>query len=302
MEKDFICPEWCGFSPSFNYKSKLRLEAIKGQQKLGTLDLQTKPFFVVGRHQSCDFVLEHTSISRRHSIILHNKYTGGVFIQDLDSTHGTFVDTKRILAGKLVLLTPSISRVSFGASTRVYSLVSDLVAGGKMQPKRRLDEGLDDDDDSPTDKKKQKSAVSFDTAGLQTQQLEENPSSQGKLDDLVESEFIPASDNLFGEASSVIGQKPISLKNRAKSLVRQPSRARHPPGLAPNIVPLKKTGSEEKIASTTTLYDSITVPASVVAVADDSTGRVPVKTDVLEKEQSLALSTKYDIDIFAIDK
>lgn len=49
---------------------------------------------VFGRHQSCDFVLMHPTVSRRHFTIEHT--AGKYFIVDGESNNGTFVNNERI--------------------------------------------------------------------------------------------------------------------------------------------------------------------------------------------------------------
>jgi pSer/pThr/pTyr-binding forkhead associated (FHA) protein len=46
--------------------------------------------FTIGRHPACDWRLDLPEISRRHcSLLLHE---GRVWVQDLDSTNGTYVN------------------------------------------------------------------------------------------------------------------------------------------------------------------------------------------------------------------
>jgi pSer/pThr/pTyr-binding forkhead associated (FHA) protein len=46
--------------------------------------------FTIGRHPDCDWRLEEAEISRRHCVMtLHH---GRVFVHDLDSTNGTYVN------------------------------------------------------------------------------------------------------------------------------------------------------------------------------------------------------------------
>jgi pSer/pThr/pTyr-binding forkhead associated (FHA) protein len=61
---------------------------------LETLDLQAKPYFVFGRQPDIvDIACENPTISRRHAVLQH-KDTGELFIYDLGSTHGTFLNKK----------------------------------------------------------------------------------------------------------------------------------------------------------------------------------------------------------------
>ena len=60
------------------------------------IDISKKEFYLIGRiAETCDIMMENQTVSRKHAIIQH-KDTGEVFVYDLDSTHGTFVNKKKI--------------------------------------------------------------------------------------------------------------------------------------------------------------------------------------------------------------
>ena len=117
------------------------------------LPLWSKASWVFGRHTSSDHIVEHISISRHHARMLIHCVTGQLYLQDLNSTHGTFVDGQRITSmrssaatgsyqlptgdggiGSFALAsTPSPStagafpltpgaRVSFGACTKTFTV------------------------------------------------------------------------------------------------------------------------------------------------------------------------------------
>ncbi len=60
-----------------------------------TVNINIKPYYVLGRSPQCDLHVESPSASRRHAVVQH-KDTGAVYLYDLGSTHGTFVNMKRI--------------------------------------------------------------------------------------------------------------------------------------------------------------------------------------------------------------
>lgn len=49
---------------------------------------------VVGRGENCDVVLEATEVSRRHAVL--EVSAGGVVVEDMDSSNGTFVNGERV--------------------------------------------------------------------------------------------------------------------------------------------------------------------------------------------------------------
>ncbi|KAJ5071552.1 nuclear inhibitor of protein phosphatase-1 [Anaeramoeba ignava] len=82
--------------------TKISLDVIKEGILIEKINLENYSCFTFGRVEDADQVLLHPSVSRRHAVIQTSK-TGEVFIYDLDSTHGTFVNTSR----KFVLNCPS---------------------------------------------------------------------------------------------------------------------------------------------------------------------------------------------------
>lgn len=94
---------------------------MKEGQILEEIHLQSKAFYVVGRQQDIvDIFQENPTISRRHAVIQH-KDTGDVFIYDLGSTHGTFVNKKLIPQHQYIKLV-SGDMIRFGQSSRWFIL------------------------------------------------------------------------------------------------------------------------------------------------------------------------------------
>lgn len=62
---------------------------IKGERLGQCIDLHEVPV-VIGRAPSCDFQIEHRSVSRAHCKVFHD--SGGFFVADLGSTNRTFVN------------------------------------------------------------------------------------------------------------------------------------------------------------------------------------------------------------------
>ena len=66
-----------------------------------------------------EVVLEHSSISRRHAVILHRNSDGTLHIMDLGSAHGTMVNGVTVTANEPCELQDG-DMVQFGRSTRKY--------------------------------------------------------------------------------------------------------------------------------------------------------------------------------------
>ncbi len=73
----------------------------EGDQAGKTVDLVTFPF-TIGRARECNHVLDYTSISRLHAQ-LDNDHLN-IFLQDMGSTNGTFVNGRRLEANEMYRL------------------------------------------------------------------------------------------------------------------------------------------------------------------------------------------------------
>ena len=85
------------------------------------IDLTQKEFYLVGRQKDlCDIYLENETVSRKHAVIQH-KDTGEIFVYDLGSTHGTFLN-KRLLPHKEYVKINMGDMLRFGQSSRWFIL------------------------------------------------------------------------------------------------------------------------------------------------------------------------------------
>eukprot|EP00252_Welwitschia_mirabilis_P000617 TRINITY_DN1060_c0_g1_i1.p1 TRINITY_DN1060_c0_g1~~TRINITY_DN1060_c0_g1_i1.p1 ORF type:complete len:751 (+),score=218.77 TRINITY_DN1060_c0_g1_i1:121-2373(+) len=96
------------------------LEVLKEGSIIDNLDVSEKGAYMFGRSDQCDFVLEHPSVSRYHAV-LQFKGNGDVFIYDLGSTHGSFVNKTQIKP-KVYKQLHVGDILRFGQSTRLYIL------------------------------------------------------------------------------------------------------------------------------------------------------------------------------------
>ena len=109
-------PEWAA-EPTHQ---QALLEVEKGGEKVETLQVGEHEMYTFGRSLTCDFPLEHPSISRNHAVICHHE-NGGIYAIDLKSSHGTQINGKPLHPFEAVLLREGAA-LSFGASSRVYRL------------------------------------------------------------------------------------------------------------------------------------------------------------------------------------
>jgi len=156
-----------GFQPpSWARRPKLHqcgLEVYK-KGKLVTVikDINRKKCTIFGRNKSmCDIWLEHPSISRQHSAILHGS-SGNIYILDLGSSHGTTCNHKKLHQNKRQVLADG-DIIRFGASSREYHIrlrldsSSEDDENSKKRKKRKRAPARDSDDEEERVKKKKKS-------------------------------------------------------------------------------------------------------------------------------------------------
>ncbi|VVB08300.1 unnamed protein product [Arabis nemorensis] len=96
------------------------LEVVKDGQILDRIHLDRRRHIFGRQHQTCDFVLDHQSVSRQHAAVVPHK-NGSIFVIDLGSAHGTFVANERLTKDSPVELEVGQS-LRFAASTRIYIL------------------------------------------------------------------------------------------------------------------------------------------------------------------------------------
>ncbi|GMI72653.1 hypothetical protein like AT5G47790 [Hibiscus trionum] len=96
------------------------LEVLKEGQVLDRIKLDRRRHIFGRLHHTCDFVLDHQSVSRQHAAVVPHK-NGSIYVIDLGSAHGTFVANERLTKDTPVELEVGQS-LRFAASTRTYIL------------------------------------------------------------------------------------------------------------------------------------------------------------------------------------
>lgn len=109
-------PEWAA-NPTH---TSAALEVAKGAESVETLPVGEHDMYTFGRSLTCDFPLEHASISRNHAALVHHE-NGGLYVIDLKSSHGTQVNGRPTRPFEATLLRDG-SVLTFGASSRTYTL------------------------------------------------------------------------------------------------------------------------------------------------------------------------------------
>ena len=133
-------PDWSGWPPEEETSSSLfSLEVLKGGQVVDAIDLSAlllekmgkkkkekseNAFVAFGRHPSCDVVIEHPSSSRLHCVLQFKKDAKEMFAFDPGSTHGTFVNKRKLKKGVYAPIFIG-DQIKFGESTRDYIVQGD---------------------------------------------------------------------------------------------------------------------------------------------------------------------------------
>lgn len=102
------------------------LEVLKDGEVLDRINLDKRKHIFGRQFHTCDYVLDHQSVSRQHAAVVPHK-NGSVYVIDLGSAHGTFVANERLTKDSPVELEAGQS-LRFAASTRIYILRTNNAA------------------------------------------------------------------------------------------------------------------------------------------------------------------------------
>jgi len=115
---------------------------LKGGAVVGCVALEGRGHWTLGRSPDCQLVLEHPSASRLHAALQFKPGAAGeVFLFDCGSTHGSFVNKRRLRPGAHAPLAVG-DQLRFGASSRAYVLLGPAhlapVEGLSREERRQL--------------------------------------------------------------------------------------------------------------------------------------------------------------------
>ncbi|KRX03404.1 SMAD/FHA domain [Pseudocohnilembus persalinus] len=155
--KDYLLPKWSGKG-----SNKYFLEVIKNGVFVENKNLENKEFYLAGRYRDvCDIVLEHESISRKHAIVQLGK-DNEIYVYDLGSTHGTFVNRKKI-PSRVYHKLNVFDTIKFGQSSRNYIVRCT-----------EIEEKLEEEQEKKEEEKKKKQLIQQkQLRGESTEDLEE---------------------------------------------------------------------------------------------------------------------------------
>lgn len=114
---DYLPPPWSA-PPTYKYY----FEIIKDGCVLGKLSIKPKPFNLVGRLDDlCDVAIDNQTVSRKHAILQAKTDDPFLYLYDLGSAHGTFVNKEKLPTRAYKKLSP-FDNLKFGVSSRIFIL------------------------------------------------------------------------------------------------------------------------------------------------------------------------------------
>jgi len=122
---------------SMNDRPRFALRFISGKYQGGEFPLRMNREIIIGRSSDLDMVLVEDMVSRRHAKISSTE--AEVYIQDMGSTNGTFVNGEKI-AGRALL--HEGDRILVGTSIiKVVAVEGQLANQSEAEARRRLEAG-----------------------------------------------------------------------------------------------------------------------------------------------------------------
>lgn len=112
----FKCPSWAAL-PAL----ACHLRCSRDGVPLPALGLDRFPFYLFGKNDVCDYVLEHLSISNIHAVLVFHGEHQCFVLMDLGSTNGVKLNGTRI-EKKRPVPAPVGSCIHFGFSSRLYKI------------------------------------------------------------------------------------------------------------------------------------------------------------------------------------
>ncbi|CAL1140939.1 unnamed protein product [Cladocopium goreaui] len=131
-DEKFRRPKWCT-APRSPERHKQLVRAVGGEAER-SWEILEKSVYTVGRHESADFQLQGELVSRIHAAVLQD-VEGQRYLVDLKSTHGTFLESKRLKPNEPAKW-PEGQLASFGFGPKAVFLVLGAVgsAGAVGEP------------------------------------------------------------------------------------------------------------------------------------------------------------------------
>lgn len=130
----YEAPGWAGLP---RQGLEFSLDVLKTGQFVETVALAGKDCFTFGRSPAADVITEHPSCSRLHCVLQFRGESSDVYLYDCGSTHGTFVNKRRLKGHAFCPLRVG-DQIRLGQSSRMYVLngPADLMPEERLSQKK----------------------------------------------------------------------------------------------------------------------------------------------------------------------
>lgn len=113
---------------------------LEGENTGSEIKISSPKEFMIGRSEQCDIFIGEKKVSRKHAKLIATKE--GLFIEDLESTNGTFVDGKKVTSTKIndgesVRIGMTVFQVNI-MEGRALSNGGELVSDPKPEDSRKM--------------------------------------------------------------------------------------------------------------------------------------------------------------------
>ncbi len=240
-------------------------------EALGDLTLTVSDSLSVGRGSDNDVVLGSKQVSRNHAVL--SVLNGELYVKDLDSSNGTFINEQRIEANKSTNLAANDTLGFASFSFQVSAPVAATLANEQAAP-------LVTDTDEPA------LSASADTVGeLATSAAAEPVIKEPVVKETKIEEFLPVADTPAEpveiiEAEPVIEESVVEEATIEQAVVKEPV--------------VKETGIDEVLSATDNNSEAIPVeaaPIETAAVVTEPTKQAKIKpTETIEAATEAATS------------
>ena len=157
-DEKFRRPKWC-CAPRSPERHKQLVRAVGEAER--SWEILDKSVYTVGRHETADFQLQGELVSRIHAAVLQD-VEGERYLVDLKSTHGTFLESKRLKPHEPVKW-PEGHLASFGFGPKaLFLLLGSVSAEKKSVPTAAEDPTAEEDLLEPASKRPRTDAVEVD--------------------------------------------------------------------------------------------------------------------------------------------
>lgn len=235
-------------------------------EALGDLTLTVSDSLSVGRGSDNDVVLGSKQVSRNHAVL--SVLNGELYVKDLESSNGTFINEQRIEANKSTNLAANDTLGFASFSFQVGAPVAATLANEKAAP-------LVTDTDEPALSSSADMVGELAPAAAEPV-IEEPVVKETKIEEFLPVADTPAEPIEIIEAEPVIEESVVEEATIKKAVVKEPV--------------VKETGIDEVLSATDNSSEAIPVEAASIEIAAVATE--PTKQAELKPKETIEVATE----------